>query len=686
MDKKDPYRFFRIEARELLTQLGEDVLKLERADDAQRLVVVGRLLRAAHTLKGAARVVRLPAIADDAHAFEDVAAPLRERPADKGAIDALLERVDAMTAAVAALDAIAATTAPTGAGAATAAASASAASAPVAVPGAPIMAGAPAGDELEALLQSVVQAHGHLDGLQQGLSLSRQALATLQGLRGAAAAAAVAVEPLRRQLARLEGLLDASMQQLDRELQTVREGVEQLRLVPAARLFAVLQRAARDAAHALGKQLRLDTAGGAVRLDAAAVDLLQAALLQMVRNAAAHGIEAPAERSAAGKPAEGRIELIIERRGQRLELTCRDDGAGVDVESLRRTAAEHGWTEAASLDDAGLLRALLRRGGLSTTREADQLSGRGVGLDVIRAAADRLGGTLTWDSERGRGSTLRLSMPLQLAALQSLGVEVAGQCVYLPLDDVHRVLRAPAQIDDSFLDVDDARLPYLSLARLLSVDPVDRGGDGDPVGSVLVVAAPAGHVAVGVERLSGIATVVLRPPPALVAAQAIVAGVSLDARQRPRLVLDAAGLLEAARRLPAAAGRGPTEHPSVLVVDDSLTTRMLEQSILEAAGYRVELAASAEAGLEIARAGQHALFLVDVEMPGMDGFGFVETTRADARLRDTPAVLISSRDAPADKRRGLAAGASAYIVKSEFDQPEFLRLVRELTRAPEVAR
>jgi two-component system chemotaxis sensor kinase CheA len=184
--------------------------------------------------------------------------------------------------------------------------------------------------------------------------------------------------------------------------------------------------------------------------------------------------------------------------------------------------------------------------------------------------------------------------------------------------------------------------------------------------------------AIGVERLLGTATVLLRPIPNFAAVDPVVAGAALDAEGNPQLVLDPAALIIAAGNPLAAVTETPPRIPVVLIVDDSLTTRMLEQSILESAGYEVHLAASAEEALEKARAQRYDLFVVDVEMPGMDGFEFVAHTRANAALADIPSILVTSRSSKEDKRRGEEVGARAYVVKSEFDQAQLLQTIHRL--------
>jgi len=193
-----------------------------------------------------------------------------------------------------------------------------------------------------------------------------------------------------------------------------------------------------------------------------------------------------------------------------------------------------------------------------------------------------------------------------------------------------------------------------------------------------VVASSEGPAAVEVERLLGTANIVVRPLPPLSRADPVIAGATLDGEGNPQLVLDPERLAEAVRGFDHATLPRGAPRPPILVVDDSLTTRMLEQSILESAGYPVELAASGEEALEKVRAARCALLLVDVEMPGMDGFALLEHLKADATLRDIPAILVTSRTSPEDRRRGEQVGARAYVVKSEFDQVELLERIRSL--------
>lgn len=699
---KDPYRFFRVEARDLLRQMSEAVLAAEAAPAPD---LPPRLLRLAHTLKGAASVVRQPGIAAQAHSIEDLLTPLRDSgdAPDRVVLDALLALIDAAGDAITALDvpviAATSTAAPMigtanaavgpsrASGTQGAAATAARGSHPVEAakqsPGAmnavtdaakdaatDILADDPIGamlsipqlmpEELDGLLGDIARTQGHLVPLERATALLRDLRAALQGQQ----------EALAGPLARIEDQIERGTRQLARELVALRDGAEQLRLLPASQVFAPLQRTARDAARSQDKQARLTGHGGDVKLETALLNAVSGALVQMVRNAVAHGIEAPADRVAAGKPALGAIELRVERRGREVLFSCTDDGAGLDLDAVRRTAVDKGIPGAAQFDEATLIDRLLR-GGLSTARRVDALAGRGVGMDLVRDTADRLGGRLTLRSRRGEGTTVELCVPMNIAALRAIRVYAGALCAWVPLEAVERVLQRPV-LNGAHVAVDDELLPHLSLAEAL------RPGDAPPPRSALVLRAGGQRAVLGVDSLDGVTSVVLRPPPALLPPSPLVAGLALDAAQQPVPVLAPEGLIEAARNARPRPAAATPRTGTILVIDDSLTTRMLEQSILEAAGYRVHMAASAEDGLEAALRQPYALILVDVEMPGMDGFEFVARIRGEAALRHIPAVLVTSRNAPEDLARGKAVGADGYIVKGEFAQNEFLAQVARL--------
>jgi two-component system chemotaxis sensor kinase CheA len=332
--------------------------------------------------------------------------------------------------------------------------------------------------------------------------------------------------------------------------------------------------------------------------------------------------------------------------------------------------------------DAVKLFDLLQRGGASTSATVTAVSGRGIGLDVLRAAAQRLGGEVTIDSRPGEGAAVALVVPVSLLALEGLAVGVDGRCVTIPLDAVRRT--AWIRPED-VVDTPDGKaiLHDGQPVRFAPLGPLLSGTPGKPVGRdacrVVLVRGAAGTVAVGVDRLIGPAGVIVRKQPRLAPADRVVAGAALDGDGSPSLVLDPDGLVDRVHRIPTATGvPAPTAVPPILVVDDSLTTRMLEQSILESAGYDVDVATSGEEALDKAHRRAYGLMLVDVEMPGIDGFTVIERLRADAVLHDLPAILVTSRCSPDDLRRGVEVGASGHVIKGEFDQNLLLERIRTL--------
>lgn len=682
----DRYKYFRVEAQELLEQLGQGALDLEKGappDD-----VVARLLRLAHTLKGAARVVKQPQIAEHAHTLEDVFAGLRDtaRKPEREEIDRVLKLLDQIGVELATLT--------------------SGREADAAPPGTiPSRESAhavrPDSADLEAVLEGVAEAQGHLaalgptldqlDRVRHLIDLIRDQLARFRTRETPATAANSAVDKalslvheLQDRFAALDRGVTHGVDHVQRELRDVGETAARLRLVPVSAVFQFLERATRDVGQALGKRVTFECRGD-VRVDGGVLLLVQGALLQLVRNAVAHGIEASeSERRAAGKSADGHVVVTVSRRGAQVFFTCSDDGRGVDFDAVRRVLRQKGLSDVpGNPSETGALLRLLLKGGISTSATLTDVAGRGVGLDVVREAAERLGGDVTMQSVPGKGTTVTLVIPATLSSFQALLVQAADIQAAVPLDAVRCTVRVTSEElvqtpQGTSLLHQGKSIPWSPLRAVLRA-PEDYGRTAGP-STAFVVAAGDRTAAFAVDRVLGTAEVVMRPLPELASTVPSVVGASLEAGGAPRLVLDAASLVNEAQRLGTEKSEAPAKRPSVLVIDDSLTTRMLEQSILESAGYEVGLATSGEEGLEKARAGTYALFLVDVEMPGMDGFTFIEQVRADPLLRATPSILVTSRASADDRQRGRDVGAEGYIVKSDFDQIALLERIRGLVQ------
>ncbi|MEU8239759.1 response regulator [Actinoplanes missouriensis] len=681
---RDPLRYFRLEARELIDQISAGVLDLDQRPGPEP---VGRLLRVAHTLKGAARVVKQKEIADRAHAFEEILVPHRadESPLAAEEMRELLRLNDEILAHVAEMEAPGPPDEPPDVPDEVATPAAAVTPEPEAV--APSRASS---SDLDELLDAISETSAQMTPMREGCGtierLHRFAETLADQLRtGDPAAARTSAVRLAGEIGTASRRFTDAADQIERGLDDVRAKAEALRLVPAGTIFTALRRAVRDAADAEGRKVRFVARGAEIRMGAHLLGPVSGAFLHVVRNAVAHGMEPEEVRLAAGKRAEGTVMVEVERRGRWAVFRCVDDGRGFDLAALRRTATERGMLRAGEqpLSDDGLLDLVLR-GGISTSAQVTEVAGRGIGMDAVRDVAAQLHGEVSVRSRPGEGATVELTIPLTLLSMTGLMVEAGGASATVPLDAVRGCLRlsaaeAAAAAESGQILYDGSAAPFLPLAEVLYTG--DTVPDTPGTGAAIVVDCSTGTFAVGADRLCGTSALVARPLPELAPATPVISSVSIEADGRPRLVLDPEGLASVVLRghhtgvRTVAASAAPLP---ILVVDDSLTTRMLERSILESAGYEVELAASGEEGLEKARGGRYGLILSDIDMPGIDGFTLVERIRADPRLAAVPCVLVSSRASAEDRERGRDAGADAYVVKGEFDQEELLAHIRRL--------
>ncbi|MGK3994226.1 hybrid sensor histidine kinase/response regulator [Sorangium sp. So ce1024] len=683
----DLLKYFRMEAQELADGLAWGLLDLkEHGGQGDSL---DQCFRLAHTLKGAAGAARQLKIAELAHTVEDVLTPFRKgrQPIPAAHMGELLRLLGLIREEVARLDEVV-ERGDAGGGARPARRSAHDEVARVDL--------AHVGELADAIGEAIVQLES-LRSTAEALDRAERLASALEGVgspdeaaRGLGELGARRATALFRELraalsvARVE--LAGGIDRLSGELREAQARTRELQLQPCAGVLAAVELAVREAAESLGKRVEIETSGGDIRLDGAVISALRDAALHMARNAVDHGIEPEAARLAAGKPAVGKIRLRVEQRGSRVALLCSDDGRGVDVAAVRKAVVRAGLCrddEARALTAADALE-LIFGPGVSTCEAITSLSGRGVGLDVVRETAVKLSGTAAARSEPGRGTTIELVVPISLSSVVALRIEDGGHTALLPLDAVRSALRLGEDAivrgtehgaERDAIVVEGRLVPFARLAAVLGA-PAPAG---EPRCAV-IVGAGAPQAVVGAERLLGAVPVIVKPLPAAAGAPPAVAGASLDVRGDPVLVLDPRGVVELVRAAaPGAAGRRERRAPPpILVVDDSLTTRMLEQSILESGGYEVDLASSGEEGLKKAAERRYGLFLVDVEMPGMSGFQFAAQVRADPALRDTPLVIVTSLSSAADRHRAREAGADDYIVKGEFDQRRLLDTVAGL--------
>jgi two-component system chemotaxis sensor kinase CheA len=467
--------------------------------------------------------------------------------------------------------------------------------------------------------------------------------------------------------------------------------IRHTRMLPLATMVNPLRLHVREMARGSGKAAHLSIDDGDTQADRQVLDHLRDVLLHLLRNAVDHGIEEPLARRAAGKPDEGRIALHARVAGDQLQVVLEDDGAGVSLAAVRQRAQESGLasqSEVGGMEPAELLD-LLFAPGFSTRRTVGALSGRGVGLDIARSTIQRIRGQIAIQSTPGHGTTITISVPLTLSSAQTLLVSANEQRYALPVEAVQRIVALEPQevrvIEGRPAVVINGRpVVVVQLAQVLGL-PFRRLGDNADRGYGLVLGTGERQVVCVVDAVLGEhALVVQRLPPPLrrvrfVANTAMLPdGAVVPVLDVVDLVRGGLGLRQSA--LPAPLPATTRHAPRILVVDDSLTTRTLEKNILEAAGYAVTLATDGAAALELLSADQpgYDLLLSDIDMPRLDGFELTSAVRADERLRRLPVVLVTSLDSPADRERGIAAGADAYIVKRAFDQRALIDTIQSL--------
>lgn len=489
-----------------------------------------------------------------------------------------------------------------------------------------------------------------------------------------------------RETSRLAAAATRDSRRLTRVASDLADGVRKLRMRPFAEACEALPRAVRDLSVANGKEVRLELAGADVEVDRTVLDGLREAILHMVRNGVDHGIESPAVRERAGKPRSGVINVAAVVRGDRIAVTVADDGAGLDLDAIRTRLARLGHPVPTTEQE---LARTLFDDGFTTRSEATVVSGRGVGLDLVRVSVGRLGGSVdvTWTS--GKGTAFTIEAPLTLATIHAVLVAQGTHVFAVPSAAVERLVRLkPEDIKHAngraVITSVGAPVPLVTLARLLGAPFVERALTG--LTPVVMVAAAGRRVAVGVEELLTEQDLVVRP---LRAARApLVTGAAILGTGRPALVLHPAAIVAAgvehggSPAIDSAASPGAARaRRRILVVDDSITTRTLEQSILEAAGYDVHTAVDGADGWRLLQEHGADLVISDVEMPRMDGFALCAAVRSSKRFAGLPVILVTALETPEHRARGLEVGADAYIGKSGFDQERLLETIRQLIGA-----
>jgi len=689
---------FQKEAEEHLQLLRQGILALEQGGFNPEQV--HGILRSAHTLKGSARMLDLGELAQVAHKLEDLLKDLEEggRTLTPTLIDLLLVGTDALEA---------------------------------------LIAQAHSGGEVVVNVEAVLQ------GLETGVlpEIPAAAPSPLEEKKGAAETVRASVarldqlinhlgemlivrrmfEERTRQMNELRGRLDLFLRRLrkaenygllkgilddltrfglDLEQDTlnlnhlteeVHAEAMELRMLPLSTITDDLQRTVRGLAREQDKDIQLTIRGDDVELDRMMLEAIKPMLLHMLRNAVDHGIETPGARQKAGKAEGGRIELSARYEAGFVRLALRDDGRGIDPVRVRQVAVERRLVaaeEAAGLTDEEAVYLILRPG-FSTREFITDISGRGVGMDVVKTNLDQVKGNLVIHSSVGQGTEMLLHFPLTLAVVTALLVDCEGESYALPLHYVTEILRLTereifTEGGREVVRVRGTTLPLLSLSEILGLPARPAPAQGGRV-TALILHFREQQMACLVSRSHGTQELVVKGMGQQLKSVRFFSGATILGDGTPALILSIPDLFGAAQagrgtqlRQEFAAARAKTKKGRILVVDDSITTRTMEKNILETQGYEVTVAISGETALSVVADRDFDLVVSDVEMPGISGFELTRRLRQMERFAEVPVIIVTSLASDADKRKGIEVGAQAYIVKGSFDQGTLLKTVETL--------
>ena len=701
---------FAVEAQEHLQAINRHLLALEQGSAGQE--ALAEMFREAHSLKGAARSVNLTEVEARAHELEDLFARMRDSavaPGPRTIQDAYttLDVIDRL------LHPPAQAQAQAGGEPGPARAVEETAGAPEPAAPAPRPAGAEgtirvATEKLDALMAEVGELLATRAGAEQRLADARAIEDMLAGWdsewrrlagqghrRGDGEAAAEALQRVggrlrgvRSAVAGLRRSLEADSRRMAQVVSDLQDDVRRSRMLPISTVFEAFPRMVRDLARDRGREVELVTGGGSTEVDRSVLEHVKDPITHLLRNCVDHGVEPAEVRVAAGKPRVATIGLRARQRGDLLVIEVADDGAGIDVDRVRATAIGKGLVPADRAEELSERQAvsLVFRSGLSTSPVVTDLSGRGVGLDVVGEAVARLRGSVSVQTRLGEGTTFTLSLPLSVSTVTCLLVEVGGEMLALPASAVERVLRvgtddvAWAQGREA-IRIGDEPVVLASLADVLGLGPAEQALEPGARRPVVVVEAGQQRVAFLVDRAAHMQEVVVKTLPEPLYRVRQLAGATIQGSGAGALILNAAELVASVDQATGASITAPAEErrsPTILVVEDAITTRTLEKNILEAAGYQVRVAADGAEAWALLESERCDLVVSDIEMPQVDGFQLTARIRGDQRLRDLPIVLVTSRDAREDRERGVQAGADAYVVKGGFDQEWLLETIRRL--------
>ena len=491
-------------------------------------------------------------------------------------------------------------------------------------------------------------------------------------------------------LADLARIAEYDQRTLGAMVDTLLDDMKKTLMLPFSSLVEVFPKLVHDLARDAGKRVELTTEGSEIEIDKRVLEEMKDPLIHLVRNCIDHGIEPADERRSKNKTPCGHIIIAVSSRESKIEITVSDDGTGIDALEVKSAAEKSGAIsreEAGRLDQNEALH-LIFRSGVTTSPIITDLSGRGLGLAIVRERVEKLNGTIVVDTERDVGTTLRMVVPLTLTTFRGVLISVGEHLFILPSANVERVVRVKREEIHTVENRETISLDgrAVSLVRLADVLELKTGGSRsraeDSFVQVVVLGSSGKIMAFLTDEILHEREVLVKTLGSQLSRVRNIAGATLLENGKVAPILNVADLMVSAVKITPAPARadvgGPKERISILVVEDSITARALLKSILESAGYDVTTAVDGIDAFTALRTREFSLVVSDVDMPRMNGFDLTARIREDKKLSELPVVLVTALESREDKERGIDVGANAYVVKSSFEQSNLLEVVGRL--------
>jgi two-component system chemotaxis sensor kinase CheA len=467
---------------------------------------------------------------------------------------------------------------------------------------------------------------------------------------------------------------------------------KKLVMLPCSSVLDLFPKQVRDLANSEGKEVDLVIQGREVELDKRILEEIKAPLIHLVRNAVDHGIETSSNRAAAGKPSRSSLNITVSQaEGNKVLITVSDDGRGIQAAKLRASAVKQGVIsaeDASRLSDEASF-SLIFQSGLSTSPIVTEVSGRGLGMAIVRDKVAKLGGAISIESRVGQGTTFRILLPVTLATFKGMLVRAGGQTFVIPISSAECIKRF--RLDEiktvegrETVELNGRAIAFVQLAEVLHL-PESHSDQSSAYVESVVLGAGDRRIAFGVQAVLNEQEVLVKKLGHPLQRVRNVAAATVLGSGTPVLILNPSDLLNSAvgaatavAHAAVAMAHADAKASRILVADDSVTSRMLIKNILETSGYNVETATDGLEALNCLRNNQFDLLVSDVEMPRMNGFELTSSVRTDQKLNELPVILVTSLASREHRERGIDAGANAYIVKSSFDQSDLLSVVGKL--------